>query len=211
MPCLDLCRHLGQRDHSAARRSQHGWRSDRWANAQSYGHLVHQDQSVRRRVAARRANCSVAHRVGVGQSGPTPQNHESRSLKSLAVPPEAVQGLTLERVPRPRVTGSTAQLQKQLEQAVESMDYELAASIKRKPDRFCRICFTGCRRGLEEPQEKETTIPPIGCHLDFKLSTRAPACIWCHLPSCKRGRTHHRGNLSQRRHRCLEQDCGGRK
>ncbi len=63
---------------------------------------------------------------------PTPQDLESRSLTSLGVPPESVQGLTLERVPRPRVTGLTAKLQKQMEQAVESKDYELAASIKRK-------------------------------------------------------------------------------
>lgn len=41
---------------------------------------------------------------------------------------------TLERVPRCRVASATAELQKQVDRAVESKDYELAASLQRKLD-----------------------------------------------------------------------------
>jgi hypothetical protein len=108
-------------------------------------------------------------------NGPTAQDHESRSLNSLGVPPEAVQGLTLERVPRPMVTGSTAELQKQLEQAVESKDYELAASLKRKIDSAESVSPVAEEVWKGPRRKKLPSLPSVVTWISSPLHVRQPA------------------------------------
>jgi hypothetical protein len=73
------------------------------------------------------------------------------------------------------VTGSTAQLQKQLEQAVESKGYELAASLKRKIDSAESVSPVAEEVWKSPRRKKLPSLPSVVTWISSPPHVRQPA------------------------------------